>query len=217
MTALLVIDVQNDFLPGGTLAVPFGNEVIEPINKLLKLPFDVVVACQDYHPKDHISFASSHKKIVGDVVYIDGFAQTLWPDHCVQGTKGAEFASSLHTEAFDFIVKKDDNERSDTYSAFYGKKLSDYLRKKNVKNVVVAGLALDWCVKCSALDSVKEGFETIVVADACRAVNLHAQDGEKAIKEMEKKGVKICILSDLLKEASSFLSKSSLKAFKQLL
>jgi nicotinamidase/pyrazinamidase len=205
MKALLVVDVQNDFLPGGALAVPYGDEVIAPINTLLSLPFDVIVASQDYHPADHVSFASTHKGTCGEVIEWDGLFQTLWPDHCVQGTHGVEFASGLFVDAFDKVVRKGEDKKIDSYSAFYDNErkastcLSDYFKERGIKKVFIAGLALDWCVKFSALDSVEEGFETTVVVDACRAVNLLEGDRENALEEMKQKGVRLCVLSDLMK------------------
>ncbi len=197
MNALILVDLQNDFLPGGALEVPEGNQVLPVVNKLQE-HFNLVVATQDFHPENHKSFAANHEgKKPGDFIELQGMEQILWPVHCVQGSKGAEFADGVHLEKVDKIFQKGTDPEIDSYSGFFDNGhlkatgLGDYLKEKNVKKVVVAGLAADFCVKFTALDAVELGFETAVVKDATRAVNLQEGDFGKALEEMQQKGVKI--------------------------
>ena len=183
MKALLVIDVQNDFCEGGSLAVPKSNEIIFDINQLMKKDeFAMVVATKDWHPANHSSFLSNNEKGV-------------WPDHCVKGTKGAEFHPELNMEAIDFMFTKGSNPEVDSYSGFMENDhktttgLGEFLRTKGVTEVVVVGLALDYCVKATALDAMKQGFKTTVLLDYTRAVNINEGDGELAITELQKAGV----------------------------
>ncbi len=194
MNALLIIDVQNDFCPGGALAVPEGDKVVPVINQLQE-HFDLVVATQDWHPAGHKSFASSHGKQPGEVIDLNGLEQILWPDHCVQGTPGAKFTDTLKLGKVDRIFQKGTDPDIDSYSGFYdnGRRkatgLAAYLKEKKVKTVYVAGLATDYCVKYTCLDAVKEGFETVLVKDACRGVNLREGDTEAAVAAMKQAGV----------------------------
>lgn len=203
MKALLIVDMQNDFMPKGTLAVPDGDQVV-PITNQLMNEYDVVVATQDWHPRDHCSFASNHKGgKVGNVIQIDykegggTLDQVLWPDHCIQDTKGAELHPDLNRQKIDAVVRKGTNPKIDAYSAFYDNgrlratTLADYLRDRGVDEVHVAGLATDYCVKATAIDAVKEGFATAVITDATRGVNVKKGDVDKALKEMERAGVKL--------------------------
>jgi len=197
MNALILVDLQNDFLPGGALEVPEGDQVLPVVNKLQE-HFDLVVATQDFHPENHKSFAANHEgKKPGDYIELQGMEQILWPVHCVQGSKGAEFADGVHLEKVDKIFQKGTDPEIDSYSGFFDNGhlkatgLGDYLKEKGVNKVVVAGLAADFCVKFTALDAVELGFETAVVKDATRAVNLQEGDFEKALEEMREKGVKI--------------------------
>jgi nicotinamidase/pyrazinamidase len=177
--ALIVIDVQNDFCPGGQLAVPHGDAVIAPALRSAK-HFKHVILTQDWHPAGHSSFASSHpgKKPYEQISMPYG-AQTLWPDHCVQGTKGAEFHPSLHLPQSEHTVRKGFHIEIDSYSAFFENDrktptgLSDYLRQHNLARVFLAGLAYDYCVGCSALDAKRLGLPAFVIQDACRAINLN--------------------------------------------
>lgn len=196
MRALLVVDIQNDFLPGGALEVPEGDEVVPVANRVMPA-FPLVVATQDWHPADHLSFASQHEgKEVGETIELDGLEQILWPDHCVQDTPGAEFAPGLETEHFDRIFQKGTDRRIDSYSGFYDNGhrratgLGDYLKEAGVTEVYVLGLATDVCVKYTALDARRLGFETHVIEDGCRGVDLRAGDTEKAIEEMREAGVR---------------------------
>ena len=194
-SVLLIVDVQNDFLPGGALAVEKGDEVIPVINALQE-KFDFVVATQDFHPADHGSFAANHKgKSPGEVIELDGLSQILWPVHCVQGSDGAEFHEDLSPMKWKAIFQKGKNPVVDSYSGFFDNArredtgLGDFLQREGIMNVYVTGLAQDYCVKFTALDSVSLGFKTYLVTDATRAVNLSAEDGNKALDEMESAGV----------------------------
>jgi nicotinamidase/pyrazinamidase len=203
MKALIVVDVQYDFLPGGALAVPDGDQVIPVINELMP-QFDLVVATQDWHPTGHGSFASSHPgKKPGDVTDLNGLKQVLWPDHCVQGTQGAELSDNLDRKEIRKIFRKGTDPGIDSYSGFFDNGhrkstgLSDYLKSLEVNEVYIAGLAADYCVKFTALDAVQENFRTHLFIDATRAVNLQADDFEKAIQAMKEKGVDILKSPDI--------------------
>lgn len=177
MKALLLIDIQNDFLPGGRLAVPDGDAIIPLINKL-QPQFDLVVATQDWHPAGHQSFASSHAgRSQFEQIDLHGLPQVLWPDHCTQASTGAELAPTLHTELVEAIFRKGTNLEIDSYSAFFDNGhrkstgLADYLRGRGVTQVFIAGLAGDYCVYYSALDALAAGFTTSVITDATRAIS----------------------------------------------
>jgi nicotinamidase/pyrazinamidase len=177
MKALLLIDIQNDFLPGGALAVPEGDAIIPVVNRLVNY-FEVVVATQDWHPADHKSFASNHPgKHPFEIIYLNGLQQTLWPDHCVQGTAGAAFPVRLHTNPVQTIFRKGTNPEIDSYSGFYDNDrrqstgLAGYLHEKKVEGVYLVGLAGDICVYATAMDSLEEGFKTYVIEDGTRALN----------------------------------------------
>src|SRR3954468_10205951 len=192
MRALLLIDIQNDFIPGGSLAVPGGDEII-PIANDLQSHFDVVVATQDWHPPNHKSFASNHEdKNNFDVIDLHGLQQVLWPDHCVQGTKGAEFSKELDMKKVEAIFRKGTNPEIDSYSGFYDNghqkttALADYLKGKKVKEVFVAGLAGDFCVYFSAKDALLEDFTTYIIEDAVRPIS--AEGFEKAKEDILHKG-----------------------------
>ena len=194
MKALIVVDVQNDFLPGGALPVPNGDEVIAVINKL-QPRFELIVATQDWHPADHGSFAANHPgKQPGDRIMLDGIEQILWPVHCVQKTRGAEFAPSLDISRLVRVFQKGTDPRIDSYSALFDNAhrratgLGDYLKQREVTDVYLCGLALDYCVKYSALDAIQLGFNAHVIADACRGIDLTPGDVDLAIKEMTASG-----------------------------
>jgi nicotinamidase/pyrazinamidase len=183
---LLVIDVQNDFCPGGTLAVADGDAVIEPIHNLA-VKFDHIVLAQDWHTPGHSSFASAHAgKKPFEQIEVSYGAQTLWPDHCVQGTPGAEFHPALKLTRAELILRKGFRREIDSYSAFFENDrttatgLAGYLRERGLRRVFLAGLAYDFCVGYSALDARRLGFEAIVLKDACRAIDL---DG--SVKKIE--------------------------------
>lgn len=197
MKTLIVVDVQNDFLPGGALAVTDGDRVVAPINTMMR-DYELIVATQDWHPADHLSFASQHAgKSAGQVIDLDGLEQVLWPDHCVQGSAGASFASQLDVFHFDAVFRKGTDRQVDSYSGMYdnGKRrdtgLADFLRRMGAQAVDICGLATDYCVKFTALDAVAEGFETCVLAEATRAVNLQPGDYDAALMELRNSGVAI--------------------------
>ena len=194
--ALIVIDVQNDFCPKGSLAVPDGDAIVDGINRLLDV-FEVRVFTQDWHPADHASFAANHSgRKPFDTVDLSYGTQVLWPDHCVQGSKGAEFHSRLRAESADMIIRKGFRTEIDSYSAFFENDmktptgLEGYLRTRGVGHVACVGLATDFCVLYSAIDAVKLGFSATVYEDGCRAIDL---DGSlaKARSQMLVAGVRL--------------------------
>lgn len=174
--ALLLVDLQNDFCPGGSLAIPEGDQVIQTANRLM-LHFKEVIATQDWHPKNHMSFIS------------------LWPIHCIQNTKGAELHADLNRARITKIFQKGTDSAIDSYSAFYDNQqlkstgLTEYLRAKHVTDLYVMGLATDYCVKYSCLDAISDGFTVYLITDACRGVNLQKHDIENALRDMQDKGV----------------------------
>lgn len=203
--ALLLVDLQNDFCPGGNLAVNEGDKVIPIANELQNF-FDLIIATKDWHPKDHMSLAINHPNHqVGDVICVDGLNQVLWPVHCLQNSKGAEFHVDLNTEKIKKVFHKGIDKKIDSYSAFFDNAhkrstgLSDYLYEQNINEIYIMGLATDYCVKYTALDAIHLGLITNVIIDGCRGVELQAGDTEKAITEMVKAGVVIVNSSCLIK------------------
>jgi len=195
MKTLLIIDVQNDFMPTGSLPVPNGDKIVSIINEI-QPKFDLVIATQDWHPEDHISFASNHKGLSPfDIIEIKGISQTLWPNHCLQGSKGAELHPKLNTLKCETIFRKGTNKEIDSYSAFYDNGhlkstgLAGYLKEKGTTELFICGLAADICVYYSIRDAVKEGFKCFFIEDASEALD---NEGFKKIKkEMVDMGVKI--------------------------
>lgn len=194
-TTLIVVDVQNSFVPGGSLAVPGGDEVVPLINGLAKR-FENVVLTQDWHPPGHRSFASSHPgKKPFDVIALDYGNQILWPDHCVQGTDGAGFHRDLAVAHAQLVLRKGYHRDVDSYSAFVEADrktqtgLSGYLRERGVDKIYVCGLATDFCVAWTALDGRKLGFEAAVIEDACRAIDTQGSLAD-AWEKMERAGVR---------------------------
>ena len=194
MNALIIVDLQNDFLPGGALPVPRGDEVI-PLANELQRRFDLVLATQDWHPPDDGSFAANHSgKKPGDRIILDGIEQILWPVHCVQNTHGAEFAPSFDTSRIAHIFHKGIDPRIDSYSTFFDNAhrrttgLGDYLKERSIEDIYLLGLALDYCVKYSALDARQLGFNTRIVVDACRGIGLEPGDLDRALDEMKRAG-----------------------------
>lgn len=204
-TALILVDLQNDFFPGGALEVRNGHEVLPAINQLLEMPFDLIVATKDWHPPRHGSFAATHGKRVGDVIDLDGIPQILWPVHCVQDTNGAQFHEGWDFRKVHKTFYKGTEANIDSYSTFFdnGNRkstgLADYLKELSIQRVVLAGLATDYCVKYSVLDAARLGFKTHVVPEGCRGVNLHAADAEIAFEEMKKVGAEITPLKNVEK------------------
>jgi len=199
--ALILVDLQNDFLPGGRLAVPQGDEVISIANQLQPF-FHLVVATQDWHPPHHGSFASQHADHrIGDIIDLGGLPQVLWPDHCVEGTYGAELSGLLNTTSIACVFPKGTERHLDSYSGFFdngGKHetgLGAYLRQRKVTDAFILGLATDYCVRATALDSCRLGLRTWLIVDACRGVERRAGDCAGAIEEMRQAGVQ-CVTSD---------------------
>ena len=193
-SALLVIDVQNDFIPGGQLAVPEGDQIVPLINRLSGL-FKQVIIAQDWHPSGHASFASSHPgRQPYEVIQLPYGEQTLWPDHCVQGSAGAEFHPDLKLPHAQLIIRKGCNPDIDSYSAFLEADrrtttgLAGYLKERGIDTVYMVGLALDFCVMFSALDARAAGFNTFVVLDACRAIDMEGSLAT-AMERMQTAGV----------------------------
>jgi len=202
MMALVLVDIQNDFLPGGALAVPRGDEVVEVANWLVD-QFELVVATRDWHPANHGSFASQHEgSQIGDVIDLNGLEQILWPDHCVQHTPGAAFAAGLRIDRAERVFPKGTDPEIDSYSGFFDNAhrkstgLGDYLRQRDVDAVCIVGLATDYCVKFTALDSLREGFKTTVVLDGIRGVEVEPGDVDAALQELRDAGVRLAHSAD---------------------
>tara|TARA_Y100001970_G_scaffold61720_1_gene78800 strand:- start:1138 stop:1764 length:627 start_codon:yes stop_codon:yes gene_type:complete len=201
-TALVLIDIQNDFCPGGALAVDKGDEIVEISNKIQE-QFKIKIITQDWHPSTHKSFASNHegKEPLSTVEMFYG-QQVLWPNHCIQGTEGSKFHSKLITDSADLIIRKGFRPEIDSYSAFFENDqktptgLDGYLKSRGVNKIYLCGLALDFCVYFSAIDGAELGYNVNVIQDACRAIDL---DGslEKSLNDMKSKGVKLLSTSDL--------------------
>ncbi|TDH24609.1 bifunctional nicotinamidase/pyrazinamidase [Segetibacter sp. 3557_3] len=201
MKALVLIDIQNDFLPGGALAVPDGDAIIPVVNQIQEC-FDLVVATQDWHPQEHKSFASSHPGTkVFETIQLNGLSQVLWPDHCLQGSYGAALSDAVTWLKTEAIFRKGTDLEIDSYSGFYDNGhlkstgLGNYLRGKGIKEVYVAGLAADYCVFYTAKDALAEGFSTILIHDATRAIS--NEGFRKAKLELSKMGGKIIRSDDL--------------------
>ena len=197
MKTLVVVDVQNDFCPGGALAVAEGHRVVPYINRI-RGRFDMVIFTQDWHPPDHASFASNHRgRDIYEVIDLHGQPQTLWPDHCVQETRGAEFHPELDIRTDDSIFRKGQLREVDSYSGFMDNDrthqtgLADYLKKKGIDGIDVVGLATDYCVKFTVLDARDLGLRVSVHREGCRAVNIKPGDGDRAFQEMAAAGADI--------------------------
>ena len=191
MKALLVVDVQNDFCPGGALAVEDGDTIVEGINRVAQ-EFGIVVTTQDWHPQNHGSFASNHSGAKPfDLGILSGRDQVLWPDHCVQNNHGAEFHPKLQVSGRNFV--KGTNPDADSYSGFFDDDgastgLDEYLKSKNVTQLYICGLATDFCVKFTGLDALKQGYKTVVLEDLCKGVNMTPADSDKALNELRNAG-----------------------------
>ncbi len=195
--ALLWVDIQNDFCAGGALAVPDGDAVV-PVANALAPRFTRVIATQDWHPPGHLSFASSHPgRAPYDRIELDGLPQVLWPDHCVQGSRGAELHPQLERAAIQHIVQKGTDPRIDSYSGFFDNGhrkatgLHDYLQMEGIEELYVMGLATDYCVKWTALDARRLGYRVSVIADGCRGVGLSPRDIDDALDELRAAGVEL--------------------------
>lgn len=195
--ALILVDLQNDFIPGGALAVPDGDQVIPVANVIMK-KFDLVVALQDWHPADHGSFASQYPgRKPGELVRLNGLEQILWPDHCVQDSEGAELAAGLDVAGITQVVRKGMDKNVDSYSGFFDNDhrratgLGDYLTGRGVDELAIMGLATDYCVKFTALDARELGFNCFLIEEGVRGVEIDPGDGERALRAMEDAGVRI--------------------------
>jgi nicotinamidase/pyrazinamidase len=186
MKALIIVDVQNDFIHGGSLEVPSGDKVIPVINRI-QPKFELILATQDWHPKGHKSFASSHEgKKAFEKIQLNGVEQVLWPEHCLQGSRGADFHPGLHVKRIETIFRKGTDPQIDSYSGFFDNShkrstgLAGYLRGRDVHTVFICGLAGDFCVYYTALDALKEGFKTFVIEDGTRAISADGFNAAKA-------------------------------------
>jgi len=196
MNALILVDIQNDFLPTGALPVPDGDAVIPIANRLsASSRFDLIIATQDWHPRDHGSFAINHSgRKPGEVIMLNELEQILWPVHCVQNTPGAAFAPGLALERLARVFQKGTDPRIDSYSGFFDNGhrkatgLADFLRHQGVTRVFVLGLATDYCVQFTVLDACKLGFAATLVVDGCRAVNVRPGDDARALNSMRTAG-----------------------------
>lgn len=203
MNALILVDIQNDFLPGGALPVANGDDVV-PVANTVQPRFPLVVATQDWHLANHGSFASQHPgRKPGDRGELAGLPQVFWPDHCVQGTPGADFAAGLNRKHVAKVFPKGTDPKIDSYSGFFDNGhrkatgLGDYLRARDVSDVYLLGLATDYCVKATALDACQLGFKVHLILDGCRGVNLREGDVDRAIEEMRTAGVRVTSSSKL--------------------
>jgi nicotinamidase/pyrazinamidase len=197
MRALLLIDLQYDFCPGGALAVAHGDETIPVANRLMP-KFSTIIATQDWHPPEHGSFAVNHPGAKPyDLGELGGLPQVMWPAHCVQGTRGAELHDALDRNLITEVFRKGTDPAIDSYSGFFDNGhrkstgLGDWLKARDITDVVVLGLATDYCVKFTTLDARQLGFNVTVVADGCRGVNINPDDSAKALEEMRAAGASI--------------------------
>ena len=203
MTAFIVVDLQNDFLPGGALGVKDGDSILPVIKKLLNYPFDVILGSKDWHPADHVSFAATHGKKVNDVIDVNGRPQILWPVHCVRGTPGAEFSNKWDHGKVKKVFQKGTDKNFDSYTIFFtdgqsqSTGLHEYLQSKEIKEIYIAGLTTEYCVKYSVLDALKLGYNTYVIMDGCKAINVKPDDEENAIQEMLQAGANIIYSTEL--------------------
>jgi nicotinamidase/pyrazinamidase len=195
--AFIIVDIQNDFMPGGSLAVAGGDEVVPVINAL-QPAFELIVATQDWHPQNHGSFASNHPgHEPGQLIELGGRSQVLWPDHCVQKSRGAEFHRALDLGRVTRVFRKGMDIEIDSYSGFFDNGhrkstgMGEWLQAEGVTHVYIAGVATDYRVKFTALDAMRLGFAAHVIDDACRAVNLAPSDGADAFDEMRRAGVRV--------------------------
>ncbi len=203
MKALLIVDMQNDFMPQGALGVAHADELIQVINSLIP-KFKLVIASLDWHPEDHVSFAANHRgKKVGETIEVDGQEQILWPIHCVKDTFGAQLVHGLNKEGIHKNIYKGVDKKIDSYSAFFDNRrlnetgLGKYLKDHKVTDIYLAGVATDYCVLYSAFDAIDLGFSVHLITDACKAINLHPKDEEHAWEAIAAKGGSIVHSSDV--------------------
>lgn len=204
--ALLIVDVQNDFLPGGALAVAYSDQILPVINKLID-QFDYVFATKDYHPKNHISFASRWQKSVGFKIKMGVIEQVLWPDHCVAGEWGSQLSDKLNKKKIKLEFIKGTQSEIDSYSIFFDQnhnpasEIDRYFKKREISDLYIVGLTTDYCVKQTALDALSLGYNVFIVVDGCKAVNIHKSDGTTALNEMQKKGAHLIYSDELIKQS----------------
>ncbi|MBD2805760.1 bifunctional nicotinamidase/pyrazinamidase [Xenorhabdus sp. ZM] len=210
-TALLLIDLQNDFCTRGALAVKESDAVIKAANEVIALcqkstdPENKIsiIASQDWHPANHMSFAANSGQNIGELGELNGIPQVWWPVHCVQGQFGAEFHPALNQSAIQEVFRKGENPQIDSYSAFFDNdhkretRLQGWLKEQNIQRLFVLGIATDYCVKFTVLDALMLGYETYVITEGCRGVNIHADDSKHAFSEMSAKGAKLISQSEL--------------------
>ena len=205
--ALLLVDLQNDFCAGGALAVPRGDSTVDVANRLIDWSLargEIVVASQDWHPANHGSFASQHQAEPYSQGQLDGLAQTFWPDHCVQHSAGAELHPLLKQQDIAAVFHKGENPAIDSYSAFFDNghrhktQLDDWLRARGIVELIVLGLATDYCVQFTVLDALNLGYRVNVITDGCRGVNIQPQDSAHAFMTMAAAGATLYTLSDWL-------------------
>jgi nicotinamidase/pyrazinamidase len=208
MNALILVDIQKDFLPGGALPVPKGDEIIPAVNTVLK-KFELVVATQDWHPPDHASFASNHPgKKIYEKILLGGLEQVLWPDHCVQGSTGAAFADRLYMDPVEAIFRKGTDPAIDSYSGFFDNGhlkstgMADYLKGRKVDRIFVCGLAAEYCVYFTIMDGLILGYKTVLIGDATRA--LDEGDFQAALKNIKAKGGKVISSREILKKSAGY-------------
>ncbi len=205
MKALILVDIQNDFLPNGALGVPNGDQIIPVVNNIQQ-HFQTIVATRDWHPMNHGSFASNHEnKEPGEFVELHGLNQVLWADHCVQGSPGAELSSLLNQALINHVVFKGTDPEIDSYSAFFDNgrlkktELDSYLQRNGITSIYVAGLATDYCVYFTIKDGLSLGYDAYLITDAVKGINLLPDDSEKAIEDMVKHGAKLIASEEILK------------------
>ncbi len=205
-TALLLVDLQNDFCTGGALAVKESDAVIEVANNMIALCQEThitVIASQDWHPANHMSFATNAGQKIGELGELNGLPQRWWPNHCVQGQFGAEFHPALNQSAIQAIFRKGENPQIDSYSAFFDNDhkskthLHEWLSKQHIQRLFVMGIATDYCVKFTVLDALALGYETYVITDGCRGVNILANDSQQAFEEMAAKGANLVTQNEI--------------------
>lgn len=208
-TALIMIDLQKDFCFGGSLAVPDADSIIPLVNQIQK-HFSRVLASKDWHPGHHSCFASSHPgHVAGEVMMVNNLVQTLWPEHCLQESVGAEFHDDLETGRIEKIIYKGTDQQVHSYSAFYDDarirqtELEAYLHEHHIKDLYILGLATDFCVRFSALDALQAGFNVYVIRDACRGIDFKPGDSELAFEEMRAAGAHIITSSEINHESIS--------------
>lgn len=204
--AFVVVDIQNDFLPKGSMGIADAADSIIPlINKLVKLPFDTCVASGDFHPPHHCSFASTWKKKPGECIVVDGVKQTLWPDHCVQGTFGVEFSPKLDTTHFKHIAHKGVDPKVDSYSIFFDNQkhrstgLDDFFKGQGITDLYFAGICTEYCVFYSVMHALELGYKAHVVLDACYGIDLEPGNVDRAVQEMVRAGAELVTTEQVTK------------------